>query len=85
MISPTRIGALVAQSYQQGSELSALHAMLGSDGPEGVLDQYAGLQGASSSLEADYQRFAASDSLAEVFEHKAAVARAEQVRLAPAW
>jgi hypothetical protein len=72
------IGALVASSYQQGNELTALSALMSADGPEGVLDQYAGFQGASSSLEADYQRFAAADALAEVFERKAVTAERRQ-------
>ncbi len=76
------IGALVAASYQQGSELTALSAMMGADGPEGVLDQYAAFQGASDSLQADYDRFAASDALAQAFERKAEEARTEQQRLA---
>jgi hypothetical protein len=77
-----RIGALVAQSYQEGGDLSALNAMMSAEGPEGVLDQYAVFQGASSSMRADYQRFAASDSLAQVFEQKAAQAKRRQVRRA---
>jgi len=77
-----RIGALVAQSYQEGGDLSALNAMMSADGPEGVLDQYVAFQGASTSLEADYKRFSAADSLAGVFEAQAKQAKAEQVRLA---
>jgi peptidoglycan DL-endopeptidase CwlO len=77
-----RIGALVAQSYQDGGDLSALNAMMSADGPEGVLDQYAAFQGVSTSLEADYQRFSAADSLAGVFEGQAKRAKAEQARLA---
>jgi peptidoglycan DL-endopeptidase CwlO len=77
-----RIGALVAQSYQEGRDLSALNAMMSADGPEGVLDQYVAFQGASTSLEADYKRFSAADSLAGVFEAQAKQAKAEQVRLA---
>ena len=42
------IGALVASSYQQGNELTALSALMTAEGPEGVLDQYAGFQGASA-------------------------------------
>jgi len=76
------IGALVASSYQQGSELSAANAMMSADGPEGVLDQYATFQGASSSLQADYGRFAATDALAQVFEQKARDAELEQARVA---
>ena len=58
--------------------------MMGADGPEGVLDQYAGFQGASTSLQADYKRFAAADSLAEVYETKAQAAKARQTTLAAA-
>jgi peptidoglycan DL-endopeptidase CwlO len=76
------IGALVVTSYQQGSQLTALNAMMSADGPEGVLDQYAGFQGASTSLQADYERFAATEALAEVFERKAEQAKATQVKLA---
>jgi peptidoglycan DL-endopeptidase CwlO len=77
-----RIGALVAQSYQNGGDLTALNAMMSADGPQGVMDQYVAFQGASSSLQADYKRFAAADALAQVFEGKARHAKAEQVRLA---
>ena len=77
-----RIGALVAQSYQNGGDLTALKAMMSADGPVGVLDQYAGFQGASTSLQADYKRYAAAESLARVFEAKAKYAKAEQLRLA---
>jgi peptidoglycan DL-endopeptidase CwlO len=76
------IGALVVTSYQQGSQLTALNAMMSADGPEGVLDQYAGFQGASTSLQADYERFAATEALAQVFERKAEQAKATQARLA---
>ncbi len=76
------IGALVAESYQQGGDLTALSAMMGADGPEGVLDQYATFQGASGSLQADYDRFAASDALAKVFEKRAEEARVKAERLA---
>jgi peptidoglycan DL-endopeptidase CwlO len=77
-----RIGELVAQSYQNGGDLTALKAMMSADGPSGVLDQYAGFQGASTSLQADYKRYAAAESLARVFEAKAKAAKAQQLRLA---
>ena len=38
---------------------------LDADGPEGVLDQDAAFQGASPSLQADYDRFAAADLSAD--------------------
>jgi cell wall-associated NlpC family hydrolase len=77
-----RIGALVAQSYRQGGDLSALTAMMSADGPEAVLDQYAAYHGASTSLQADYKRFAATDALARVFESQAKQARAAQAVMA---
>jgi cell wall-associated NlpC family hydrolase len=76
------IANLVVTSYQQGDQLSSLNALMGSDGPVGVLNQYAAFQGASTSLQADYQRFAASDALAQVFAAKAVDAKAHKVRLA---
>jgi cell wall-associated NlpC family hydrolase len=78
----TAIGALVASSYQQGGQLTALSALMGADGPEGVMDQYATFQGASDSLQADYDRFAASDALAQAFEEHAEEARLKAERLA---
>ncbi|NUS52995.1 MAG: NlpC/P60 family protein, partial [Nocardioidaceae bacterium] len=77
-----RIARLVAQSYQQGGDLNNLHAMLGADGPEGVLDQFVAFQGVSSSMDADYQRFAAAESLAEVFRRKAKHAETQRRQMA---
>lgn len=76
------IGALVVESYQQGGDLSAVTALLSADGPESVMNSYAAFQGASTSLQADYQRFTASSALAKVFEAKAVRAQARQQRLA---
>ncbi len=76
------IGALVAASYQQGAQLTAVTALVSASGPEDVLDQYATFQGAASSLQADYDRFAATDALAQVFESRAEEARQEQQALA---
>ena len=76
------IGALVASSYQQGDQLTALSAFAGADGPEGVMDQYATFQGASDSLQADYERFVAADALAQAFEKRAEEARIKAERLA---
>jgi cell wall-associated NlpC family hydrolase len=76
------IGSLVAASYQQASQLTGLNAMMGADGPEGVLDQYVAFQGATTSVRADYARFAATDSVAQVFERKAERARSTQLRVA---
>jgi len=77
-----QIGALVASSYQQGGALTALNAFVGANGPEAVMDQYATFQGASDSLQADYDRFAASDALAKAFEERAEEVRVEAAELA---
>jgi len=77
-----QIGALVATSYQRGGALTALNAFVGADGPEGVMDQYATFQGASDSLQADYDRFTASDALAKAFEERAEEAGVEAAKLA---
>lgn len=76
------VGALVAQSYQHGTGLSALRAVMTAEGPEGLLDQYAAYRGAADSMQADYDRFSATETIAEVFEAKARDARAAADRAA---
>jgi peptidoglycan DL-endopeptidase CwlO len=76
------IGALVAASYQQGGDLNALTAVVGADGPAAVMDQLATFQGASESLQADYDRFVAADALANAFEKRAEEVRSEAASLA---
>ena len=78
------VGALVAASYQQGTEVTVLSAMMTADGPEAMLDQYAAFQGAATSLDADYQRFAAADALAEAFARQTVLAQRRQQRVAAA-
>ena len=76
-----RLAGLVAASYQDGGQLSALDAVLGADGPEGVMGQLLAYEGASSSLDGELQRFAATADLADVFRAQAQEARAEKLRL----
>jgi peptidoglycan DL-endopeptidase CwlO len=75
------IARLVGQSYASGGDLNALHALLGTSGPQGVMDSYLVYEGASSSLDAAYQRFTAASKVADVFAQKAKDAEAEQARL----
>ncbi len=70
------IGTLVATSYQNADRLTALQAFLGADGPEAVLDQFATFQGVSDTLQAGYDRYAASYALARSF-----AVHAERVRV----
>jgi peptidoglycan DL-endopeptidase CwlO len=65
------LATLVAASYEGAGELSAVEAVLGAQGPEGVMSQLLSHEGATSSLDADYQRFTATQSLAEVFKQEA--------------
>lgn len=76
------IGALVASSYQHAGQLTALHALVGADGPEGVLDQYVTFQGVSDTLQAGYDRYAASYALARSFEEHAERVRVKAETLA---
>jgi cell wall-associated NlpC family hydrolase len=76
-----RMAALVAVTYQDGGELSALDAVLGADGPAGVMDQLLAYEGASTSMDAQLQEFAATADLAEVFRSEAEDARREKLRL----
>jgi cell wall-associated NlpC family hydrolase len=76
-----RLAGLVAASYQDGGQLSALDAVLGAQGPEGVMDQLLSYEGASTSMDGQLQRFAATADLAQVFRAQAETARAEKLRL----
>lgn len=80
------IAALVASSYQHAGQLTALNALMGADGPEGVLDQHVTFQGVSDTLQAGYDRYAASYALARSFEEHAVRVRVKAEGLAEeAW
>ncbi len=72
------IAALVTQSYISGGDLRVVDALVNADGPEGVMDRYLAYEGASTSMDAAYQRFEASSALAKRFEKQAETARAAQ-------
>ena len=75
------LAGLVAGAYENGGQLSALDAVLGAQGPEGVMDQLLTYEGASTSMDGQLQRFAATADLAQVFRAQAQKARAEKLRL----
>jgi cell wall-associated NlpC family hydrolase len=74
------IGALVAETYQGGSDLGQVSAYLASDDPDALLDRFAAFKGASSTMQARLDRFRAAYSLQQVFEREAerAVAAADR-------
>jgi len=74
------IGALVADTYQGGSDLGQVSAYLASTDADALLDRFAAFKGASSTMQARLDRFRAAYSLNQVFEQEAkrAVARADR-------
>ena len=74
------IGALVADTYQGGSDLGQVSAYLTSTDADALLDRFAAFKGASSTMQARLDRFRAAYSLNQVFEQEAkrAVARADR-------
>ncbi|MDQ4085425.1 MAG: hypothetical protein M3165_06355, partial [Actinomycetota bacterium] len=77
------IGALVAETYQGGSDLGQVSAYLTAGDPDALLDRFVAFKGASSAMQARLDRFRATYSLQRVFEREAeravaAAHRAEQ-------
>ena len=65
------LAGVVAASYQDGGDVAAVNAVLGSEGPKGLMSQMLAYQGASSSLEARFQQYGATAALAQVFREEA--------------
>jgi cell wall-associated NlpC family hydrolase len=74
-------GDTVASSYQQAPELTALHAIAGSDGIDGVIDQVNTMRNAETALDANYDSFRAASTLADVATRQAQDARAKATAL----
>ena len=70
------LAGVVAASYQDGGDVAAVNAVLGSDGPQGLMSQMLAYQGASSSMDAQFQKYGASAALAKVFREQAEEAEA---------
>ena len=66
------IAGLAVAGYEGAGDLSSLDAAFGGDGPEGVMGRLLSYEGASTSLEAGYQQFAATSALAQTFRDRAA-------------
>lgn len=76
------IGRLAVQSYQQGTDLNALNAVLSAEGPTGLMNQIGVVQSAGDSMQARYQKFQAVSALAKVYATRAKQAEARQQQLA---
>jgi cell wall-associated NlpC family hydrolase len=76
-----KLAGVVAAAYQNGGDVSAVNALLGATGPEGVMSQMLAYEGASTSLEAQIQEFTATATLADVFRAEARQVQARRVEL----
>ncbi len=74
-------GDVVASSYQQAPELTALNAIAGSDGIDSVIDQVNTMRNAETALDANYDSFRAASTLADVATQQARDARSEAAAL----
>lgn len=62
------IAALVTRTYVSGTSLQSLDAIVGADGPTGVMDRAIAYEGAADQLQATYDRYRATMTVAELFE-----------------
>ncbi|MDQ6687431.1 MAG: C40 family peptidase [Actinomycetota bacterium] len=76
------IAALVTRSYQEGTQINAMNAILSSSGPTGLMSRVGVIQSAGDSMQARFDRFQALNALAKVYQVKAEGARAHQQQLA---
>ncbi|MDQ6935390.1 MAG: C40 family peptidase [Actinomycetota bacterium] len=76
------IAALVTRSYQEGTQINAMNAILGSSGPTGLMSRVGVIQSAGDSMQARFDRFQALNTLAKVYQVKAESSRAHQQQLA---
>lgn len=76
-----RLAGMITATYQDAGQLGALDAVLGADGPRGVMGELLAHEGASVSMDAELQRFEAAAGLADAFRAQAEESRAEKVLL----
>lgn len=75
------IAALVTQSYQDGSPLAGVTAVIGADDVTSLMDRVGAVQSAADSMQARYDEYSALNALARVAQAKAARAVAAQSKL----
>jgi cell wall-associated NlpC family hydrolase len=68
------LSEVLSQQYQSGNGMSQLGTLLDADGAQTMLDSYSALSGAAQSLQAVYDRFDATNALAQVFRAQARTA-----------
>jgi cell wall-associated NlpC family hydrolase len=73
--------SVITQSYEGGGQLATLDAVFSASGPQQLMSQYLSYEGASSALQAGYERLDALSITAEQFQQQAKQAQAEQSQL----
>jgi cell wall-associated NlpC family hydrolase len=76
------IAQLATQSYQDGTALTGVTAILGGDGPAGVMNRLGVVQSATDSMQARFDQYTALNALARVAQAKAEKAEKAQAGLA---
>jgi cell wall-associated NlpC family hydrolase len=76
------IAQLATQSYQDGTALTGVTAILGGEGPTGVMNRLGVVQSATDSMQARFDQYTALNALAQVAQAKAEKAQAAQEGLA---
>ena len=76
------IAQLVVQSYQEGTALNSMSAMLGSDGPQALMHRTSVVRMAGDTMQADYDRFTLLSTKAAKADADARQAAKDQTRVA---
>jgi cell wall-associated NlpC family hydrolase len=76
------IAQLATQSYQDGTALTGVTAILGGEGPTGVMNRLGVVQSATDSMQARFDQYTALNALAQVAQAKAEKAQTAQEGLA---
>ena len=76
------IVTFVTESYQNGTELNSATAVMGGEGPKGLMNRYGVVESAGDSMEAAYDDFRKATVVAKAYTRKAAKAQKRQESLA---
>ena len=76
------IVTFVTESYQNGTELNSATAVMGGEGPKGLMNRYGVVESAGDSMEAAYDDFRKATAVAEAYTKKATKAQKRQESLA---
>lgn len=75
------ISAMVADSYVNVQDISALQAVIGADGPEGVMSRLSAVDSVNEAMEKDFADYRAASAVARSYEDSAERQRERAERL----